>query len=164
MTATPPIGPQAPGSRTGSHTGMRIGVLAGSTSWIVILGLVCLCTGRFAVLLPIVLPLLLASLGIGLLVVLLAELAAAEPRWQSLRGPLVLGAACTSTGLLLLLIDAWVSPMLEGDPGLAGFTRMTGGVARLPRWLAAAALALGCTALLVALRRRRDADAASDTE
>jgi hypothetical protein len=150
VTASPPFQPLARGARLG----MRIGVLCGTTSWIAVLGAMCACTGRADVLLPVVLPLLLGSLGLGLLILVVAEPAAEDPRLQPLRAPLVLGATCVAVGILLLLCDAFVSPLLERDETLASITRLTGGVARVSRWFAVAALAIGCGSLSVALRRR----------
>jgi len=133
---------------------MRIGVLVGTTSWIVVLGAVLACTGRADALLPVVLPLLLASFALGLLVLALAELAAADPRFLPLRTPLVLGATSVAVGILLLLGEAFVAPLMEQDSRLADLTAAVGGVARLPRWIAALWLALGCASLAAALRRR----------
>jgi hypothetical protein len=154
VTAAGPLQrPLQPMSR-GARLGMRIGALVGFTSWIVVLGAICACTGRGDVLLPIVLPLLLASLGLGLLVLVIVELAAADPRLQPLRATLVLGATWIAVGVLLLLGDAFVGPLLEQDAALARITQLTGGVARLPRWGAVLALTFGCVSLGVSLRRR----------
>jgi hypothetical protein len=150
VTAGPPFQPMSRGARLG----MRIGALVGMTSWTVALGVIFACTGHADVLLQVVLPLLLASLGLGLLVLALAELAADDPRLLPIRALLVLGATWVAVGILLLLGDAFVSPLLERDETLASITRMTGGVARLPRWSAVAALAFGCASLAFALRRR----------
>src|SRR5262249_62094343 len=95
-----------------------------------------------------------ASRGLGLRVLVGGALAAADPRILPLRALLVLGATWIAVGVLLLLGDAFVSPLLEQDATLARITQMTGGVARLPRWGAVLALTAGCLMLGVALRRR----------
>jgi hypothetical protein len=66
---------------------------------------------------------------------------------------IVLGGVWTVCGLLLLLAEGFVVPVLEGDEVLAGVVRDTGGVLSLPRWIAVLLLALGVTMLVAALRR-----------
>ncbi len=140
----------------GTLRGMRIGVLIGCTAWILLLSAICAATGRAQYLLPVCLPLLLASLGLGLLV-----LAIVEPMARAAPGPrppgfqsLVLGATWISVGMLALLVETMVAPMLAADRTLAEVVRGSGGVLALPRWLASAFLAGGCGAVAVGLRKQ----------
>jgi hypothetical protein len=138
-----------------ARLGVRFGVLVGSTAWIVVLGVLCAATGRTEYLLPVVLPLLLASLGLGLLALAGIEPLSRVPRLQqtSCRTPIVLGAIFVLGGVLLLLAEGFVMPVLATDPVLADVVRATGGVLEMPRWVAGGALAAGVAALIVGLRR-----------
>lgn len=133
---------------------MRIGVLAGFTSWILVLGLVCIATGRSQYLAPVVLPVLLASLALGLMA--LAAFEARLPAPGSPRtafGALVAGVTLASVGVLLLLAEAFVVPVLAADRALGDFVRENGGVLSLPREFALVLLLAGCALLVAALAR-----------
>lgn len=135
--------------------GARFGVLVGSTAWAVLLGIVCAATGRCALLLPVVLPLLLASLGAALLVLVPIELLHRGPVADAgrVRVPLVLGGVGVLCGMLVLLAESTLAPVFAADPDLAAGIRSTGGVLALPRWLSGGMLLLGIAGLAVALRR-----------
>lgn len=157
----PPTG--APLSPRGLF-GMRVGVLLGYTSWILVLTAICLATGRTQYLLPVCLPMLLASLALGLLLIALVEPAARAggplPPGFALR---LQGAIWSSIGLLTLLAEAFVVPMLA-DRALADAVRSTGGVLEVPRWIPTLALACGCALLLAGLRGRARAADQSSTQ
>ena len=139
----------------GARLGARFGVLVGCSAWIVVLGVICAATGRSEHLLPVILPLLLASLGLGLLVLVAMEpLLLLPPEVQErCRVLIVLGGVWAVCGILLLLAEGFVVPVLEGDQDLAATVRATGGVLSLPRWIAVLLLALGVAQLVAGLRR-----------
>ena len=145
MTAAPRVG------------GMRFGVLVGFTAWTVVLGAICVGIGRTQYLGPVVVPVWLSSLGLGLLVLCAIEPAVAGAPPPRARLPRVLGAVCVGVGLLLLLADGLVVPMLEGDRALGDAVRASGGVLAVPRPLPTLALVAGCALLAHALRRPRPA-------
>ena len=140
----------------GGRAGARFGVLVGFTSWAVVLGAICIGTGRTQYLWPVILPVLLASLGLGLLALCAIEpaLPGAPPPRDRVRR--VLGAVGVGIGLLLLLADGLVVPMLEADRALGDVVRSSGGVLGVPRWSATLALVAGCALLARSLWRPRE--------
>lgn len=98
----------------GPQRGARIGALVGFTSWTAALAIVCMAVGRFDMLVPVVLPLALASLGLGF-VFLFVVAGAQGPE----RRPFVVGSVQTLVGVLVLLADAMLTPQFAGDPALA---------------------------------------------
>ncbi|MGE3173694.1 MAG: hypothetical protein AB7O97_13805 [Planctomycetota bacterium] len=134
--------------------GARFGVLFGCSAWMLMLGFVCLVNGRADALLPVVLPMLLASLALGMLVLAAFEPVMALPvqAQAKLRFPLVFGGLMAVTGILLLLAEAFVTPVLRGDPALAQIVHDTGGVFALPRWLSCVLLAAGIGVMAMGLR------------
>jgi hypothetical protein len=139
----------------GARFGMRFGVLVGCSTWIIVLGVICAATGRTEYLLPVVVPLLLASFGLGLLVLAGAEPLLALPAEHRARYflPILMGSIGVVGGVLCLLAEGFVVPVLQDDHGLGEIVRSTGGVLDLPRWVAVALLAMGVSALTFGLRR-----------
>ncbi len=142
MTATP-----AP--RTVSR-GAIWGTLIGCCAWTLPLAGLCLVHGRTDALLDVVLPMLLASLGLGGLLVAVSVLA---QRDRQLFLVLLFGGLGVALGILLLLVEAFVGPLLNEDPRLAGSVRASGGVLAVPRVVPLALLAAGATTLAVGVRR-----------
>jgi hypothetical protein len=132
--------------------GAACGVLIGTTAWVLALGAVCLVAGRADLVLDLVVPTLLASCGLGLLI--LAALQTAVPAARPL---LVTGAVAVAGGILLLLIEGLVAPEFEADERLGDAVRATGGVIRLPRWVAGVLLGAGVVLLALGLARGRRA-------
>ena len=134
-----------------ARTGARIGMFVGSTAWIVGLTILCLATGRTQYLLPVCLPLFLAAVGLSLLALL-----AVEPRGDTpppADSTTVLGAVWVVLGVLLLLANAMVTPLLEREEALGNAVRDSGGVSSMPNWIAIAGLFFGCVLLARRLRR-----------
>jgi hypothetical protein len=137
-------------ARPAAGRGAATGVLVGATAWALALAVVCIVAGRGDLLWPLAVPMLLASAGLGLLI--LAALRASAP---AMRAFVVLGAVAVACGIMLLLIEGLVTPELEADERLGGAVRAAGGVLRLPRSVAGAMLAAGCALLAPGLLRRR---------
>ena len=135
--------------------GGRFGTLIGCTAWVVMLAVLCLAQGRFELLLSVVLPLLLASWGVAVLVLMPIEVLYAPSRVEPerLRVPMVLGATALACGLLLLLANAVLVPELANDEALAGSIRSTGGVLSFPRWVPTLMLLIGAVTMTVVQRR-----------
>lgn len=128
------------------------GTLLGCTAWLLPLAVLCAARGRADALLDVVLPMLLASLGLGgvLVAVLVLARHAASPATFA---PLFVGALGVALGTMLLLAEAFVSPLLLEDAHLQASVRAMGGVSMLPRALPLAALSAGVVGLCVGLRR-----------
>lgn len=132
------------------NAGVAIGAFVGGTAWCVALAIAFVAVGRKDLLVPVVLPLLLASSSlVSLLLVAIRSLDLQGGE----RVVLILGAVAAIVGVLLLLVEAWVSPVLESDAGLQRFIASTGGVTRVPRWVATALLGVGAALLLRAVLR-----------
>lgn len=133
--------------------GARFGVLIGCVFWVLPLAALFLAKGRTDLLLPVALPMLLASLALGLLAGVLLLTLGGRMAPAAMRLPLVLGTVAVLCGLLLLLADGFVVPVLQADRELAAAVRKAGGILELPRWLACAFLVAGSGALGPAIRR-----------
>lgn len=139
----------------GSRAGAYFGVLFGCTSWVLVLGLMCLVHGRLDGLLPVVVPMLLASLGLGLLLLHSFEpLFVAAPQPRSATGLHFTGGLLVVVGVLLLLAEAFVLPLLESDRSLADLVRRSGGVLSVPREVPTGLLLAGCVLLAWPVRRQ----------
>lgn len=138
--------------------GARIGIVVGCCSWSLALTVLCVATGRFDALLPVAAPALLASVGVSLLLLLVVELSARVlMRCESevdarTRTGITMGACWIACGLLALVAEALVVPLLAADPALADSARASGGVMSLPRWIPMALLAIGSWLVFRALR------------
>ncbi len=139
----------------GGRAGARLGVLFGCTSWVLVLGLMCVVNGRSEALLAVVVPMLLASLGLGLLLLHSFEpLFAAAPPPRPATGLHFAGGLLVVVGVLLLLAEAFVVPLLESDRSLADVVRSSGGVMAVPREVTTGLLLVGCVLLAWPLRRQ----------
>lgn len=130
---------------------MRIGVTVGFTAWILVLGGLMLANGRADALLPVVLPLFLTSLGLALLTLVAVE-STMPDSVPATRFPVGFGATALSCGVLLLLVDGFIVPIVDADPVLGSQVRSAGGVVAIPPFVTDLLLALGCALLAHALR------------
>lgn len=144
MTAT-----ATPAPRSVSR-GAIWGTLIGCCAWTLPLGGLCLVHGRVDALLDVVLPMLLASLGLGGLLVAVSVLARHD---RQLLFVLLFGGLGVALGILLLLCEAFVGPLLEEDPRIAASVRTSGGVLAVPRAIPLVLLAAGAVTLAVGVRR-----------
>lgn len=128
------------------------GALLGACGWVLGLAGLCLAHARFDLLLSLALPALVASLALGLLLVVAHRCAVCAFRSTSRTSRLVLvGGLLTLIGILLLLADAWIMPALANDPSLRASLRATGSVLSVPVIVPVLAMASGATLLLGAL-------------
>jgi hypothetical protein len=138
--------------------GARIGIVVGCCSWAIALAVLCAATGRFDALLSAAAPAALASLAVAALLLLVVELAArVAMRSDSAvdlqtRTGITLGACWIACGLLALIAEALVVPLLAEDASLAQSVRASGGALSLPRWMPMALLAIGSWSVFRALR------------
>lgn len=130
---------------------MRIGVTVGFTAWILALGGLMLANGHADALLPVILPLFMASLGLALLTLVAVE-ASMPGSAPAPRFPVALGATALSCGVLLLLVAGFIVPIVDADPALGSQVRSAGGIIAIPPFVTDLLLALGCVLLAGALR------------
>lgn len=149
MTATEDSGTR----RRTVPIGAAVGILVGCTAWALAFGALVVANGRWQLVVECVLPVVLGSFAVGLFVLACFQWKLALPPDRAGAGLLVPGAVVCAMGLLLVLADGYVTPVLEADSRLADFVRSTGGVVALPIPLALAALAAGGSMLAIALRR-----------
>lgn len=140
---------------TSLSAGAKFGILIGCTAWAVALIVVCLAQGRTDVIASVLLPVLLGSLGVGMLVLtVLSVIQRLEPAPRAaVRVPATLGSIFVAMGSLLLLADGFVTPLLLSDAKLRSMVESSGGVIEIPTIQACLVLAVGCSALFVAMRQ-----------
>lgn len=132
--------------------GASVGTAVGFLGWLIGLAAMCLRTGEFGVLKQIALPGLAVSLGAALVVVVTLEVAAgAFGRGGTLFRRLLWGEILFFVGLLLLLVNHWVAPLVDAAPDL----RRAIGVYRTGDLPPAALMASGAAILGLALARLR---------
>ncbi len=130
--------------------------MLGATAWVVALLVGCLVTDSHDLLLPVVLPLGLASLGLGMLLLVSLEGAAPAAAGSGNRGvpgTVCAGAVSIVIGLLLLLVHLMLIPAFQTHDRLAAFVRDLGGIIELPDWIGTAVLGAGCVVLAFGMRR-----------
>ena len=149
------VAPPLPDSSPRGLRGATIGTLIGCSAWVVALAVVCLANGRTDALVPVVLPMLLASLGLGMLVMASLQLVRSLPVTvqAAARGTLFFGGLCVVLGVLLLLVEGFVTPLLSADPSLTHNVRAVGGLLTLPRAVPIALLIAGVALSMIGVRR-----------
>ena len=145
--------------------GGYLGAIFGICGWLIGLTAVCLFTGHTAALRPIFLPGLAVSLSMGFTLVIALEcVLRLYGRGHYMFSTTLWGLLLFDVGLLMLLLNHWIAPMIDASPGLAEDLRRirstyrTGDTLPLAGLCAGAAL-LACVALKVvgdALRRPDD--------
>ena len=134
-----------------TSVGAFVGTTVGFLGWLIGLTAVSLRTGEFGVLKQIALPGLAVSLGAALVVVVTLEVAAGAFGRGTLFRRLLWGEILFFVGLLLLLLNHWVAPLVDAAPDL----RRAIGVYRTGDLPPAALMAGGAAILGLALARIR---------
>lgn len=133
--------------------------MLGCSLWAFFLTGMFLAKGHTNLALEVGLPSILAGLGVGALIVMLADLGlrayGRTPQWRQL----FFGALLFMMGLLLLLGTTWILPALEAAD-LSDVTSSLG-MQSAPPWLSAASMFAGVVLLLRALLTRRPKQDAS---
>lgn len=133
--------------------GAAFGILFGGSFWALAFAILVLTEGSWLLLLECGLPVWLAAVAVSLLLLALLQWKTSLPAGCDGGQLLLMGGLWTALGLMLVLADGYVTPVLESNTRLAEAVLGTGGVLRLPIHLALAALVAGCTMLAIALRR-----------
>ena len=137
--------------------GRCVGTAIGFLGWLIGLAVVCVATGETAVLGQVALPGLAVSLGAaGLVIVTLESARGILGRGGAFR-LLLWGELLFFVGLLILLLNHWIAPLIDGAPGLRRAMERLGSVYRTGDGAPAALMAAGTILLgfvLGHLRRR----------
>ena len=131
------------------NLGGYIGTTIGFLGWVIGLTVVCLATGHGGVL-PKVLPLgVLVSLALGVSAILVMELVLRAHGRGRLFMLTLWGVLLSDVAILWLLINHWLAPLIEGEPGLAEALTRIGSFYKTGDALPAAMLAAGTAILLI---------------
>lgn len=95
--------------------GASVGTAIGFLGWLIGLAAVCVGTGEYAVLREVALPGVALSLGAAGIVIVTRDLALGR---SGVFGPLVWGEILFFVGLLILLVNRWIAPLVDASPGL----------------------------------------------
>lgn len=129
------------------------GSMLGCSLWAFFLTGLFLAKGHGELALEVGLPSILAGLGVGALVVMLADLGlrayGRTPQWRQL----FFGALLFLMGLLLLLGTVWILPAIRSAD--LGDAMGTLGMRTAPSWVSSASMLAGVVLLLRALLGRR---------
>jgi hypothetical protein len=129
--------------------------VVGFAGWLIGLAVVCVATGELSVLGQVALPGLAVSLGAAGLVIVTFGLAAASPGRERVLRPLLVGQALFFVGILILLVNHWIAPLVDAAPELRLAIERLGGVYRTGDWLPTALMAAGTVLLGRALAQLR---------
>ncbi len=131
------------------NLGGYIGTTIGFLGWVIGVTVVCLATGHGGVL-PKVLPVgMLVSLALGVTAILVMELVLRAHGRGRLFMLTLLGVLLSDVAILWLLINHWLAPIIEGEPGLAEALTRIGSFYKTSDALPAAMLAAGTALLLI---------------
>ena len=131
------------------NLGGYIGTVIGFLGWVIGFAVVCLATGHANVL-PRVLPVgVLVSLALGGTVILVMELVLRAHGRGRLFMLTLWGVLLSDAAILWLLINHWLAPIIEGEPGLAEALTRIGSFYKTSDALPAAMLAVGTALLLI---------------
>src|SRR5512134_2084095 len=137
--------------------GAAAGTVVGFAGWLIGLALVCLATGELAMLGQVALPGLAVSLGAAGLVIVTFGLVAASPGRERMLRPLLVGQVLFLAGILILLVNHWIAPLVDAAPALRRAIDRLGGVYRTGDWLPTGLMAAGTVLFgraLAQVRRR----------
>jgi hypothetical protein len=138
--------------------GAYVGAVVGCLGWLIGLAAVCLATGETDVLGRVLLPGVAVSLGIAGVFLVTGELAARSFGPGRERRLLLWGVMVFLVGVLVLLMNHWIAPLIDASPGLRDAMARLGGIYRVADAWPAALMAVGVAILgLVLVRMRRRA-------
>lgn len=132
------------------RTAARLGIIVGFLGWMIGWAIVCLAAGRPGMLVTTLPVGASASLGLALFTILLqesVERAFGRGPWTTLA---LLGALAIDVGLLWLLANHWLAPVIAADAGLGEFMDRLHGVYRTSDMFPVGLLTAGCALLAAA--------------
>ncbi|MHC4606231.1 MAG: hypothetical protein ACYTAF_04805 [Planctomycetota bacterium] len=136
--------------KVGAYVGTTIGVLG----WLIGFTILCLVEGATGLLAQVLLPGLLLSLSLALIFIIMLEavIRIYGPR-HSQMFLTMWGMLFTLIGIMLMLINHWIAPLIDRHPDLAGGLRRTGSVYRVDDIVPTFLLAAGVVLLLIVMLR-----------
>ncbi len=135
--------------------GAYVGTAVGFLGWLIGLAAVCLGTGELAVLRQVALPGVAVSLGSAALVVVTLEVAAGALGRGAIFRLLLWGEILFFVGLLFLVVNHLVAPLVDATPGLRRAIERIGKIYRTGDGLPAGLMVAGTALLGLALLRLR---------
>lgn len=110
-----------------------LGVIIGMLGWMIGLAILCAATGQFSLLAGTLPVGLASSIGLAAMTLTLYELASHRfGRHSAMTKLCMWGAICLDLGILLLLANHWLAPILQANPTVAKAVTSLGGVTSVP--------------------------------
>lgn len=158
--------------RRGGKMGGHVGGLIGCCGWWISFVVICLAAGAIEPLLEVAWPGLVLSLGMGVIIIVVCELVARTcGRQHWMYHTSLWGSVLFFVGMLLLLLPAWIDPIIERSPKLMNMLQSLGSTFTpgtfLPSMLMTAGLVLLVPVAMNVIRNRpseADREAARATE
>ncbi|HOY63504.1 MAG TPA: hypothetical protein PLK80_12670 [bacterium] len=133
--------------------GGYVGIVVGSMGWLIGFAVVCLTSGNGAALARFAAPATAVSLGVAFLVIICCDYAVKLRGYGGMFQLALYGGMAWGMGLLLLLINYWIAPLIDSSPAMAKTMRDMNAVYRVDDlWailmLSAGAIMLGIFAFM----------------
>lgn len=106
----------APGTWNWGVLGGYLGTIIGALGWVIGFAVVCLTTGNAATLARFIAPAAAVSLGLAFLIILCSEMAIKKYGAGPMFFLSLYGGLAWAMGLLLLLINHWIAPIINESP------------------------------------------------
>lgn len=140
-------------NRVGGH----LGCLIGSMGWMIGFTVVCLVSGNGAVWARFAFPGFAISIAMGAVFIVSTELALRAFGRGTMFMLTLWGELAFFIGLLVLLLNHWIAPIVEADPGMRATLRQLHAVTRTGDLMPSVWIAVGCVLLgVVAVRLVRE--------
>ncbi len=133
----------------GSYAGMTVGFLG----WLIGLTVVCLASGRTEILIKLLPAGFLISVGLALGAILTMELVLQRFGRGSMFRLTLWGVVWLDVGIIWLLINHWLAPLIASDPGLYETMRRLGATGWTSDIYPLGAMAVGVVLLACAVFR-----------
>ncbi len=127
--------------------GGYVGIVVGSMGWLIGFAAVCLTSGNGAALARFAVPASAVSLGVAFLVIICCDYAVKLRGYGGMFQLALYGGMSWGMGLLLLLINHWIAPLIDSTPAMAKTMRDMNAVYRVDDLWAALLLSAGAVML-----------------
>lgn len=123
------------------------GIIVGSMGWLIGFAAVCLTSGNGAALARFAVPASAVSLGVAFLVIICCDYAVKLRGYGGMFQLALYGGMSWGMGLLLLLINHWIAPLIDSSPAMAKTMRDMNAVYRVDDLWAVLMLSAGAVML-----------------
>jgi hypothetical protein len=137
-----------------SHLGTYLGTVIGCLGWWIGLAAVCIASGETGVLGRVAWPGIAVSLGIAATFLVTSELALAVLGRGTAFRLVLWGELAFFVGVLILLVNHWIAPLIDASPDLRAAMGRLGGCYRTGDAVPAALMTVGAALLAFVLVRR----------